>query len=307
MPKPSWCCSEKRFTSAYNPSCLPTTTESVQLFQSLWGWDDSLEAALDRAASQGFDGLECNIDHACMEPLPPDEVRQLFIARGNPLILEITTGGGYTPDLADGPQQHLDQLVRALDRARRMDPLKINLITGSDSWPEPEQHRFLEAVLDLTEAEPCPVMVETHRSRSLFNPWQMPVWLERHPRLRLTADLSHWCCVAERLMTPDLIPIQVMAERVDHIHARIGHAQGPSVSHPFAPEWADALEAHRRCWQLFVDAVGTSAQPVTITPEFGPDGYMPLQPFSAEPVADIAAINSAMAGWLRSALHTPSS
>ena len=213
MPKPSWCCSEKLSTSAYNPSCLPTTTESVQLFQSLWGWDDSLEAALDRAASQGFDGLECNIDHACMEPLPPDEVRQLFIARGNPLILEITTGGGYTPDLADGPQQHLDQLVRALDRARRMDPLKINLITGSDSWPEPEQHRFLEAVLDLTEAEPCPVMVETHRSRSLFNPWQMPLWLEHHPRLRLTADLSHWCCVAERLMTPDLMPVQVMAER----------------------------------------------------------------------------------------------
>ena len=279
----------------------------MQLFQSLWGWHGSLEAASERAARQGFDGLECNIDHACMEPLPPDEVRQLLVAHGQPLILEITTGGGYTPDLADGPQQHLDQLVRALDRARAMDPIKINLITGSDSWPEPEQHRFLEGVLDCTEAEPCPVMVETHRSRSLFNPWQMPIWLERHPRLRLTADLSHWCCVAERLMTPDLIPIQVMAERVDHIHARIGHAQGPSVSHPFAPEWADALEAHRRCWQFFVDAVGTSAQPITITPEFGPDGYMPLQPFSAEPVADVAAINSAMAGWLRTALRTPSS
>jgi len=279
----------------------------VHLFQSLWGWEGSLEGASVRAERQGFDGLECNIDHACMEPLPPDEVTQLLSARGQPLILEITTGGGYTPDLADGPQQHLDQLVRALDRAREMDPIKINLITGSDSWPEPEQHRFLEGVLDCTEAEPCPVMVETHRSRSLSNPWQMPTWLKRHPRLRLTADLSHWCCVAERLMTPDLIPIQEMAERVDHIHARIGHAQGPSVSHPFAPEWAEALEAHRRCWQLFLDAVGTPAQPITITPEFGPDGYMPLQPFSAEPVADIAAINSAMAVWLRTALRIPGS
>ena len=277
----------------------------MQLFQSLWGWDGSLEAASDRAANQGFDGLECNVAHACLQPLPPDEVRQLCSAYGQQLILEITTGGGYTPDLADGPQQQLDQLARGLDRARPMGPVKINLITGSDSWPEPEQHRFLEAVLDRSEAEPCPVMVETHRSRSLFNPWQMPLWLEHHSRLRLTADLSPWCCVAERLMTPDLMPVQVMAERVDHIHARIGHAQGPSVSHPFAPEWSEALEAHRRCWQLFVDALAASGRPITITPEFGPDGYMPLQPFSAEPVADVASINAAMAGWLRTALHIP--
>ncbi len=277
----------------------------MQLFQSLWGWDGSLEAASDRAANQGFDGLECNVAHACLQPLPPDEVRQLCSAYGQQLILEITTGGGYTPDLADGPQQQLDQLARGLDRARPMGPVKINLITGSDSWPEPEQHRFLEAVLDRSEAEPCPVMVETHRSRSLFNPWQMPLWLEHHSRLRLTADLSHWCCVAERLMTPDLMPVQVMAERVDHIHARVGHAQGPSVSHPFAPEWAEALEAHRCCWQLFVDALAASGRPITITPEFGPDGYMPLQPFSAEPVADVASINAAMAGWLRTALHIP--
>ncbi|MEC8442325.1 MAG: sugar phosphate isomerase/epimerase [Cyanobacteriota bacterium] len=277
----------------------------MQLFQSLWGWDGSLEAASERAANQGFDGLECNVAHSCLQPLSPDEVRQLCSTRGQPLILEITTGGGYTPDLADGPQQQLDQLVRGLDRARPMGPVKINLITGSDSWPEPEQHRFLEAVLDRSEAEPCPVMVETHRSRSLFNPWQMPLWLEHHPRLRLTADLSHWCCVAERLMTPDLIPVQVMADRVDHIHARIGHAQGPSVSHPFAPEWAEALEAHRRCWQLFVDALEATGRPITITPEFGPDGYMPLEPFSAEPVADVASINAAMAGWLRTALQMP--
>ena len=243
--------------------------------------------------------------HPCLQGVDVAEVRQLLSAHGLVLILEITTGGDYTPDLADGSQRHLQQLEDLLGRAHALEPLKINLITGSDSWPEPEQHRFLEAVLDRSEAEPCPVMVETHRSRSLFNPWQMPLWLEHHSRLRLTADLSHWCCVAERLMTPDLLPVQVMAERVDHIHARIGHAQGPSVSHPFAPEWAEALEAHRRCWQLFVDALAASGRPITITPEFGPDGYMPLQPFSAEPVADVASINAAMAGWLRTALHIP--
>jgi hypothetical protein len=76
--------------------------------------------------------------------------------------------------------------------------------------------------------------------------------MAKHPRLRLTADISHWCAVSERLMLPELEPISAIADRVDHIHARVGHAQGPSVGHPFAPEWGEALEAHRRCWQLFV-------------------------------------------------------
>jgi hypothetical protein len=106
--------------------------------------------------------------------------------------------------------------------------------------------------------------------------------------------------VAERLMTPELEPVQAMAARVDHIHARVGHAQGPSVGHPFAPEWADALAAHRRCWQLFAQARSTASQgPFTITPEFGPDGYLPQLPFTRQPVADLLEINGAMAAWLR--------
>jgi len=152
---------------------------------------------------------------------------------------------------------------------------------------------------------PMGVMLETHRSRSLFDPWRLPLRLQRFPRLRLTADLSHWCAVTERLMTPDLAPVQAMAGRVDHIHARVGHPQGPSVSHPFAPEWAEALDAHRRCWQLFLDQSVPSDQPFTITPEFGPDGYMPQQPFSGEPLADVQAINAEMASWLRSSLTMP--
>ena len=184
-------------------------------------------------------------------------------------------------------------------------PLKITLITGSDSWDEVEQHRFLETVLDQVDACSITVTLETHRSRSLFDPWRMPSWLARHPRLRLTADLSHWCAVSERLMTPELPPIQAMAARVDHIHARVGHAQGPSVSHPFAPEWAQALESHRRCWQLFLDRSAMPGRPITMTPEFGPDGYMPLHPFTAAPLADVQLLNAEMASWLRSTMLIP--
>ena len=45
-------------------------------------------------------------------------------------------------------------------------------------------------------------------------------------------------------------------------------------------------------------------RPYLVT-EFGPDGYMPQQPFSGEPLADVQAINAEMASWLRSSLTMP--
>ena len=275
------------------------------LFKTLWGWTASLEQACSSAASDRFDGLEVNLDHPCFKGLKPQEIRRCLSDSKQHLILEIVTGGDYTPDLNCFPSQHLDQVQSGLERAMALDPLKITLITGSDSWDEVEQHRFLDRLLDQVEACAIPVTLETHRSRSLFDPWRMPGLLARHPRLRLTADLSHWCAVSERLMTPELSPIQAMAARVDHIHARVGHAQGPSVSHPFAPESAQALESHRRCWQLFLDRSAVPGRPITMTPEFGPDGYMPLHPFTAEPLADVQLLNAEMASWLRSTMLIP--
>ena len=74
------------------------------------------------------------------------------------------------------------------------------------------------------------------------------------------------------------------------------------MSHPFAPEWAEVLQAHRRCWQLFLDRRADRGRPVTITPKFDLDAYMPLQPFTAEPPANVQEPNASMAAWLRSLL-----
>ena len=276
------------------------------LFQSLWGFGGTLAGAIRRAAVHGFDGLEANLQHPALVALEAGAISDQLQAAGQRLILELVTGGDYVPALQAGPEQHLAELEQLLEQAQPLQPLRISVITGSDSWPMAEQHRFLERALDLATAAAAPVSLETHRSRSLFNPWAIGGFLEAHPRLRLTADLSHWCCVAERLMEPEFEPIQAMADRVDHIHARIGHSQGPSVSHPFAPEWSEALQAHRRCWQLFLQhQVARQAGPSTLTPEFGPDGYLPVLPFTGMPVADLETINVAMAQWLRSGVLDP--
>jgi sugar phosphate isomerase/epimerase len=270
------------------------------LLFSLWGFQGDLAAAIATARRHGFDGLEANLHHPALADLPPAAVVHQLAEAGLGLVLELLTGADYVPRLDCGPGQHLGELERQLAQVPALEPLRVTVLTGSDSWPWPVQQAFWGQALELVAACPVPLSFETHRSRSFYSPWLIGAYLEAFPTLRLTADLSHWCAVAERLMTPELEPVRAMAERVDHIHARVGHAQGPSVGHPFAPEWAEALEAHRRCWQLFAQRRSPASQgPFTITPEFGPDGYLPLLPFTGQPVADLLEINAAMAAWLR--------
>ena len=282
------------------------------LFHSLWGFEGSLEAALVRARARGFDGLELNLRHPVLLGRPladaADHLRQAKLA----LVLELVTGGDYVPDLACGVDGHLAELEQQLEACPGLAPLKVTVITGSDSWSWREQERFWPRAIALAEASGLAVSFETHRSRSLANPWAMADWLAAFPGLRLTADLSHWCVVAERLMTPELAPIQAMAAHVDHIHARIGHAQGPQVNHPFAPEHHQALAAHLACWKWFAASQAKRQaqhsgdhqppRPLTLTPEFGPDGYLQTLPFTNQPVADLLEINTAMAAWLRQEL-----
>ena len=75
----------------------------------------------------------------------------------------------------------------------------------------------------------------------------------------------------------------------------MGYDQGPQVPHPAAPEYAYALKAHQLCWEHFWEAqYGRGFEVSTMTPEFGPDGYLHMLPFTQEPVADLWEINSWM-------------
>jgi hypothetical protein len=273
------------------------------LLQSLWGFEGSLEEAIRRSRRQGYDGLELNLRHRCLRNVELPVVREALDNGERQLILELVTGGDYVPDLAWSPARHLEELEALLEQGRTLAPLKLTVITGSDSWGWPVQREFWQGALEMVERSGLPVSFETHRSRLLGNPWSIASTLEVFPSLRLTADLSHWCVVAERLMTPELEPIQAMADRVEHIHARVGWAQGPQVSHPFAPEHRQALEAHSACWTLFAQNQRQRGNGrLTFTPEFGPDGYLPTLPFTNQPVADLEAINQAMAAWVRQRL-----
>ena len=75
-------------------------------------------------------------------------------------------------------------------------------------------------------------------------------------------------------------------KRTQHLHARVGHAEGPQVNDPEAPEWKKALDRHLDIWEKIIREHWKTNKTFTITTEFGPAGYMPTLPYTQVPVAD---------------------
>jgi hypothetical protein len=105
--------------------------------------------------------------------------------------------------------------------------------------------------------------------------------------------------VHESTLEDQLENLAAILPHVRHIHARVGHFEGPQVSDPRAPEWQAWTELFCRWWgQIFALGRERGETVFTITPEFGPPTYMPCTPFDNQPVADAWEINV----WLRGML-----
>ena len=275
-------------------SNITATESSVQLklFKTFWGFDGSAAegAALARAAH--FDGIEA--------PAPLDETALNALAgaladSGLDYIAEICTGGSYVPERSATPEQHLEDFESKLLRSKRLNPLFCNVIAGCDAWSLATQIYFFQRALDIAERYAITCSFETHRSRSFFNPWITREVLHAIPQLQLTCDLSHWAVVMERLPDSEWDVVVEVAANAHHIHGRVGYEQGPQVPHPAAVEYAEALASHQRCWeQIWRTQARRGFAQTTLTPEFGPDGYLHCLPFTNMPVADLWQINAWM-------------
>jgi len=261
----------------------------LKVFKTLWGHDGTPAEAARLAVDAGFAGIEA--------PAPEDPAG--FDALGSALsdheldyIAEICTAGSYVPDRSATPEQHLDSLAEKLERSAPLAPRFCNLMTGCDAWPLDVQIDYFTRAHALGVEHGMLLSFETHRGRSLFNPWVTRDVLRAVPDMVITCDFSHWVVVCERLMDSEWDTIEEVARRAHHIHGRVGYDQGPQVPHPAAPEYAAALASHRRCWEAIWRAqIERGYTLTTMTPEFGPDGYLHCLPFTAAPVADLWEIN----------------
>jgi sugar phosphate isomerase/epimerase len=283
------------YLDAYSRSPFPSPPKEgfqVKIMATDWGFEGSMEAYCAKASAAGYDGIET------WWPMEVDKQDALFQAvERHQLDIAFFCGGFQL-----SATEQLDYFKRMVDDAAgntRQRPLYINCHSGRDYFSFEENKGFIDHTLQVTRQTGIPIYHETHRSRLLFAAPVARQFLETIPELRLTLDASHWCTVSESYLEDQQETMALAVQRTGHLHARIGHPQGPQVNDPRAPEWSSAVAAHIRWWDAIAAQKRQAGDVMTILTEFGPPDYMPTLPFSKEPLADQWAINVYMMHLLR--------
>ncbi len=205
---------------------------------------------------------------------------------------------------ADGQfKEYCTNFKDELELAASLKPVLINSHTGRDYWSMDENGRLIEIAGEVESRTGVKIVHETHRGRFPFCAPVTKSYFDRYPELRISADLSHWVCVSESLLEGQEQTVETAINRTEHIHARVGFAEGPQISDPRSPEWEKEMSAFTSWWQRIVDRFLADERPfLTITPEFGPIPYTWTVPFTGLPMTDFFEINVYMKDYLKKVL-----
>lgn len=265
----------------------------VQVFAAHWGNNDlPADVFIERVKAAGFDGIEMSLP---LDAAARDNWTGRIAAAGLGLIV-----GQWETALAPGFAEHRAALEQLLHNACAAKPLHINSQTGKDYFTFEQNCELLALAASISHQHGVPIYHETHRSRWSAHPALALPYLRELPELALTADLSHWCCACESLLADQPQTLAATLPRVRHIHARVGHEQGPQVADFRAPEAQAALAAHLAWWDEVVRlrrAAGDAR--LTMTPEFGPVPYTPTLPYTRAEISNAWELNVAMLALLR--------
>lgn len=253
----------------------------LQVFATNWGFSGSWETFAQRIKDAGYAGAELWIPG---EPRERDAMAEALAKRN--LKLGALVGGG-----SSNPNAHLQEFQDALAAAVAMKPVYINCHSGKDFFSVAQNRSFITHTQSVAVQTGIPIYHETHRGRMLYSAPVSRQYMDLFPQLRITLDISHWCNVHESLLSDQPETVALALSRTDHIHARVGHAEGPQVSDPRAPEWKGAVDAHVAWWDEVVRRKRQEGKTLTMLTEFGPIDYLPALPFTRQPVADQWAIN----------------
>ncbi|GLV55235.1 hypothetical protein KDH_20820 [Dictyobacter sp. S3.2.2.5] len=252
----------------------------LQLVRHLWGIGGTHEEAFPRIKAQGYAAIETGLP----EPGQVSHFQDLLQEHGLGYIPQIFTSGASV-------EEHLATFRQQVEQAAPFQPAKINCHSGKDLWSLDQSLRFYREALKIEADAGIAVAHETHRGRVFFYPGITAQVLERVEGLKLCCDLSHWVCVGERLIDDQLDVVRLCASCCIHLHARVGYEEGPQVPDPRAPEYLPYVEAHERWWSIIWDEQERQGMQIsTLTPEYGPPGYLHTLPYTQEPVADLEAI-----------------
>lgn len=279
------------FQSFSNPSAKVSAAPGFELLilATNWGYGGSLQEFCSLIKKEGYDGAElwCPGEEAERQTLV-STFREHSLKFG--LLI-----AGHDKDF----ETHFKQFETSLRAAITLHPVYINCHSGKDFFTFEQNKKFIDLTTKVSRESGVPVYHETHRSRILYTAPIARQYMEKIPDLRLTLDISHWCNVHESLLDDQQDTVALAISRAGHIHARVGHPEGPQVNDPRAPEWKQAVETHLGWWDRIVADKKKSGTRLTILTEFGPADYMPAMPYTRQPLANQWDINTYMLKTLR--------
>ena len=276
----------------YQPVFKTDKNIDIKIMATNWGFEGNFDTFCAKVKKEGYDGIEV------WWPGPGVQQEELFAAVKTYGLEVAFLYGAPESD----PKKNLETFKTNLTAAalnKFQKPLYINSHSGKDYFSYQDNKAFIDFTTFLAKQSGLPVLHETHRGRMLYSAPVAKEFITKNPELRLTADFSHWCNVSESLLADQQDSINLALSRTDHIHARIGHSQGPQVNDPRAPEWEDAVKAHFAWWDKVVEMKRKNGKGITFLTEFGPVDYMPAMPYTRQPLANQWAINVHMLKLLR--------
>jgi len=255
-----------------------------------WGFAGTVDELCAKVKKAGYDGLEL------WWPTKAEDQKALFRALEK---YELQIGflcGGNGSDF----EKHFTQYKNAVNAALQAKPLYVNSHSGKDYFSFEQNAKFIDFTIEKMESSGIKVLHETHRGRMCYSAPITRRFLEKYDKMGLTLDISHWTNVHESLLDDQAETVEMALERSYHIHARVGHQEGPQVNDPRAPEWKIALDKHLDWWDKVVKFREIQgAKRITFLTEFGPPNYLPTLPFTNVPVADQWEINVFMLNLLK--------
>ena len=256
-------------------SLPPDPANPVKFFMPQWGSKLSYVNFFENVKKDGYDGIEMS--------LPKDDGERKdaigkIKASGLAYVAQI-----HQPKELD-LKKHIEEAKGYVKMMAEAEPLFINSHTGKDFFSFAHNQEIIQTLNEYAKSLSVKLIHETHRGRFSFAAHVTLEHLKKSSDLRLTFDVSHWMCVAESLLENQPEEVEMAIQHTDHIHSRVGFAEGPQITDPKAPEWKYALDAHIVLWDRIVERKRKAGEALTITTEFGPAPYMVSQPFTKQPI-----------------------
>lgn len=144
-----------------------------------------------------------------------------------------------------------------------------------------------------------PILHETHRNKWSYAAHVVEEYLQLFPKIKLALDISHWVCVSESYLEDQEEAVDLAIKHTHHLHARVGHLEGPQVTDPRAAENNEALLHHLAWWDKWIFQLENQGiKECSITTEFGPYPYMAYVPNTGKPIANQWEVNC----WMKELL-----